>query len=284
MGKPQDDEAVRNGLKVFVGGLPDRTPEQAVGQHFSRYGHVESVLVCPPKEGEKKAPYAFAAGRRGRKGGAGEVTFRFAADADCAVVDTQNFPGATRPLAMSFAAKKGWVPWHGRSFGVAARMATRIRGLLASDFPSWSHGRPKTEGRRSLQGGHRRRGFSLRGAMWRGINDRDNEEEIGDFFSQWGLAACPFLCFKELRKGSQVALVHRDKANWGRQAAVKVSQPSLSLGARKSCRGFIRYATKEGANRVLEEERVQFQRREPPNDVLPGLFKAPGLLSGGVWR
>lgn len=25
--------------------------------------------------------------------------------------DVQNFPGASRPLAMSFAAKKGWVAW-----------------------------------------------------------------------------------------------------------------------------------------------------------------------------
>ena len=32
-----------------------------------------------------------------------------------------------------------------------------------------------------------------------GISDRDNEEEIGDFFSQWGL----------------VALVYRDQGNWG---------------------------------------------------------------------
>ncbi|CAJ1364041.1 unnamed protein product [Effrenium voratum] len=68
------------------------------------------------------------------------------------------------------------------------------------------------------------------GSLWgsfSGINERDNEEEIGDFFSQWGL----------------VALVYRDKANWG----------------------FIHFATKEGASRVLEEERVLFQRR--PLDV-----------------
>lgn len=169
MGKPQDDEAVRNGLKVFVGGLPERTPEHAVGQHFSKYGHVENVTVCPPKEGEvKKAPYAF-------------VTFRFAADADCAVVDSQNFPGASRPLAMSFAAKKGWENYKDSGSGDPCKV------------------------------------------MVNGISDRDNEEEIGDFFSQWGL----------------VALVYRDQGNWG----------------------FVRYATKEGATRVLEEDRVMFQRR-----------------------
>jgi len=170
MGKPHDDEAVRNGLKVFVGGLPERTPEHAVGQHFSKYGHVETVTVCPPKEGAevKKAPYAF-------------VTFRFAADADCAVVDSQNFPGANRPLAMSFAAKKGWENYKDSGSGDPCKV------------------------------------------MINGISDRDNEEEIGDFFSQWGL----------------VALVYRDSGNWG----------------------YVRYATKEGAHRVLEEDRVMFQRR-----------------------
>ena len=48
-----------------------------------------------------------------------------------------------------------------------------------------------------------------------GISDRDGEEEVGDFFSQWGL----------------VTLVYRDKASWG----------------------FVHFATKEGAMRVLEE-------------------------------
>ena len=31
------------------------------------------------------------------------MTFRFAADADCSVVDTQHFPGVQRQLAMGFA-------------------------------------------------------------------------------------------------------------------------------------------------------------------------------------
>jgi len=169
MGK-QDDEAVRNGLKVFVGGLPDQAQEQALGQHFAKYGHVESVVVCPPKEGAevKKSPYAF-------------VTFRFAADADCAVVDPQNFPGATKPLTMSFAARKGWDGARDNGQGDPCKIFVG------------------------------------------GISDRDSEEEIGDFFSQWGL----------------VALVYRDKANWG----------------------FIHYATKEGASRVLEEDKVVFMRR-----------------------
>ncbi len=103
-----------------------------------------------------------------------------------------------------------------------------------------------------------------------GISDRDGEEEVwayyilietqlakliwfgifwqsqvGDFFSQWGL----------------VTLVYRDKASW---------KPSQRPGWRKQHspkkyhfdfellepRGFVHFATKEGALRVLEESLV----------------------------
>ena len=53
--------------------------------------HRAAFCVRVWQDGEKnKAPYAF-------------VTFRFAADADCSVVDTQHFPGVQRQLAMGFA-------------------------------------------------------------------------------------------------------------------------------------------------------------------------------------
>merc|ERR1719436_1507159 len=85
-----NDEAARKYLKVFVGGLPMGTNDRTVGGHFSRYGHVEHIQVLPPKEEEKKSAYAF-------------VTFKYAADADAAILDPQNFPGASRPLTMGFA-------------------------------------------------------------------------------------------------------------------------------------------------------------------------------------
>eukprot|EP00437_Effrenium_voratum_P025317 CAMPEP_0181402544 /NCGR_PEP_ID=MMETSP1110-20121109/3230_1 /TAXON_ID=174948 /ORGANISM="Symbiodinium sp., Strain CCMP421" /LENGTH=352 /DNA_ID=CAMNT_0023524767 /DNA_START=41 /DNA_END=1095 /DNA_ORIENTATION=- len=173
----EDDLAVRKHLKVFVGGLPDKTDDREVGQHFARYGHIVHCNVCPPKDGEKnKAPYAF-------------VTFKFAADADCAVVDTQHFPGVQRQLAMGFATprKKD-----------ADDIQQKQDAMLSDQDPC-----------KVFVGG---------------ISDRDGEEEVGDFFSQWGL----------------VTLVYRDKANWG----------------------FVHFASKEGAMRVLEESSITFHRRK----------------------
>eukprot|EP00419_Tripos_fusus_P050289 CAMPEP_0172813532 /NCGR_PEP_ID=MMETSP1075-20121228/10716_1 /TAXON_ID=2916 /ORGANISM="Ceratium fusus, Strain PA161109" /LENGTH=505 /DNA_ID=CAMNT_0013653245 /DNA_START=30 /DNA_END=1545 /DNA_ORIENTATION=+ len=170
-----DDQSVRKHLKVFAGGLPSNTTEHSVGAHFTRYGHVQSVSVVPPKENEaKKSQYAF-------------VTFKFAADADCAVVDTQHFPGASRQLAMGFATPRR----------KDAEEAQNKAGLLSETDPCK--------------------------VFIGGIGERDNEDAIGDFFSQWGL----------------VALVYRDKGAWG----------------------FVHYATREGALRLLGEGSVIFQRR-----------------------
>lgn len=170
-----EEQAVRKHLKVFVGGLPSTASERQVGTHFARYGHVAAASVVPPKENEaKKSPYAF-------------VTFKFAADADCAVVDTQQFPGATRPLAMGFATPRR----------KDAQEAQSKAGLLSESDPC-----------KVFVGG---------------ISERDSEDEVGDFFSQWGL----------------VALVYRDRGAWG----------------------FIHFATKEGALRLLEESSIVFQRR-----------------------
>jgi len=170
-----DDQSVRKHLKVFVGGLPTGASEHQVGTHFARFGHVVSVSVVPPKEGDgKKALYAF-------------VTFKFAADADCSVVDTQHFPGVTRPLAMGFATPRR----------KDAQEAQSKAGLLSETDPC-----------KVFVGG---------------ISDKDREDEVGDFFSQWGL----------------VALVYRDPTNWG----------------------FVQFATKEGALRLLQEGNIVFQRR-----------------------
>ena len=54
-----------------------------------------------------------------------------------------------------------------------------------------------------------------------GISDRDSEEDVGDFFSQWGL----------------VILVYRDRS-WG----------------------FVTFATKEAALRLLDERTVVYHR------------------------
>eukprot|EP00927_Polykrikos_kofoidii_P071572 TRINITY_DN67830_c0_g1_i1.p1 TRINITY_DN67830_c0_g1~~TRINITY_DN67830_c0_g1_i1.p1 ORF type:complete len:521 (-),score=68.15 TRINITY_DN67830_c0_g1_i1:377-1837(-) len=171
-----EEQAVRKHLKVFVGGLPSNASESQVGTHFARYGHVAAASIVPPKEGEpKKSPYAF-------------VTFKFAADADCAVVDTQSFPGATRPLAMGFATPRR----------KHAQEAQSKAGLLGEN--------------------------DMCKVFVGGISERDSEDEVGDFFSQWGL----------------VALVYRDRGAWG----------------------FIHFATKEGAIRLLEESTVVFQRRK----------------------
>jgi len=171
----KEEEAVRKHMKVFAGGLPGAARNEEMSQHFGRYGHVLHCSVLHPKESEsKKSPYAF-------------VTFRYAADADCAVVDTHHLPGAPRPLMMGFAAprKKDKQDSHSQE------------GLLSSNEPC-----------KVFVGG---------------INDRDNEEEIGDFFSQWGL----------------VALVYRD-TSWG----------------------LVHFATREGAMRLLEETNVVFRHRK----------------------
>mmetsp|Transcript_116537 Transcript_116537/g.163854 ORF Transcript_116537/g.163854 Transcript_116537/m.163854 type:complete len:382 (+) Transcript_116537:72-1217(+) len=172
----EDELAVRKHLKVFVGGLPDKADEREVEQHFTKYGHVVHCNVCPPKDGEKnKAPYAF-------------VTFRFAADADCAVVDRQDFPGVQRQLAMGFATP--------RKKDTDEEKQKQDSMLSEADPCKVFVG---------------------------GIGDRDSEEEVGDFFSQWGL----------------VTLVYRDRASWG----------------------FVHFATKEAALRILEESNVVFHRR-----------------------
>lgn len=172
MVRHDDDLAARRHLKVFVGGLPSDASERAVADHFGRYGHTVNVSVVGPKEGEaKKSPYAF-------------ITYKFAADADAAVVDIQNFPGTGRPLAMGFAS--------------ARRKEGDPKVALCESDPC-----------KVFVGG---------------ISDRDSEEEVGDFFSQWGL----------------VALIYRDRGNWG----------------------FVHFAAKEAALRLLEEPSVQFQRRK----------------------
>ncbi|CAE7705283.1 HRP1 [Symbiodinium pilosum] len=172
----EDELAVRKHLKVFVGGLPDKVEEREVEQHFAKYGHVVHCNVCPPKDGEKnKAPYAF-------------VSFRFAADADCAVVDRQDFPGVQRQLAMGFATPR-------KKDNDEEKQ--KQDAMLSEVDPC-----------KVFVGG---------------IGDRDSEEEVGDFFSQWGL----------------VTLVYRDRASWG----------------------FVHFATKEAALRILEESNVVFHRR-----------------------
>jgi len=172
---PRDhDLAVRKRLKVFVGGLPVGTTENQVGQHFSRYGQVMAVSVLLPKEGEsKRAPYAF-------------VTFKFATDADCAVVDVHHFPGASKPLATGFASQRR----------KDQQDSNAANGMLGENDPC-----------KVFVGG---------------IGDKDNEEEVGDFFSQWGL----------------IALVYRDRG-WS----------------------FVHFATKEGAIRLVEEAALVFQKR-----------------------
>eukprot|EP00929_Paragymnodinium_shiwhaense_P089685 TRINITY_DN4983_c0_g1_i2.p1 TRINITY_DN4983_c0_g1~~TRINITY_DN4983_c0_g1_i2.p1 ORF type:complete len:320 (-),score=72.45 TRINITY_DN4983_c0_g1_i2:532-1491(-) len=165
---PRDDDAVAKHLKVFVGGLPSNASERQVEDHFARYGHIYTVTIVAPKDSDKQH-YAF-------------VTFKFAADADCAVVDQQDFRGASRQLAMGFATPK----------------------------------RKKDEDSKLNPGEDPYKVFVG------GVSDRDNEAELGDFFSQWGL----------------VALVYRGPS-WG----------------------FVSFATKEAAQRLLEEKTVVFQRR-----------------------
>eukprot|EP00929_Paragymnodinium_shiwhaense_P032313 TRINITY_DN17933_c0_g1_i1.p1 TRINITY_DN17933_c0_g1~~TRINITY_DN17933_c0_g1_i1.p1 ORF type:complete len:538 (+),score=59.18 TRINITY_DN17933_c0_g1_i1:111-1724(+) len=175
MGRQDEELAVRKSLKVFVGGLPEGCNDRELGRHFDRYGQVTQCNVISPKDSDgKKAPYAF-------------VTYKFAADADCAVVDVQNFPGSSRPLAMGFAQPKK----------KAAQEEQRKRDLLGDG--------------------------DSRVVFVGGIGDRDDEVEVGDFFSQWGL----------------VALVFRDSAGWS----------------------LVHYATTEGAVRLLEESSVIYQRR-----------------------
>jgi len=170
-----DEQAVRKHLKVFVGSLPPSATEPQVGRHFSKYGLVLSASVVSPRDADKsRAPYAF-------------VTFKFAADADASVVDTESsFPGAARPVTMGFA-----TPRRKNAQEVQSKV-----GLLSETDPC-----------KVFVGG---------------IGEMDNEEEVGDFFSQWGL----------------VALVYRDRT-WG----------------------FVHFATKEGAQRLLEEAAIIYQRR-----------------------
>merc|ERR1719262_2002782 len=97
-------------------------------------------MVQPKDKESKKSPYAF-------------VTFKFAADADAAVVDTQHFPGASRPLAMGFATPRR---------KDAQDQENKADALSANDPYKVFVG---------------------------GIGEKDNEEEAGDFFSQWGLVA-----------------------------------------------------------------------------------------------
>jgi len=170
-----EEQAVAKHLKVFVGSLPPSVTEPQVGRHFSKYGQVLSASVVSPRDPDKsRAPYAF-------------VTFKFAADADASVVDTEsNFPGATRPVTMGFATPRR----------KDAQEVQSKAGLLSETDPC--------------------KVFVC------GIGEMDNEEEVGDFFSQWGL----------------VALVYRDKT-WG----------------------LVHFATKEGALRLLEEGGVIYHRR-----------------------
>lgn len=172
MGRLDDEQAVRKHLKVFVGSLPPTATEPQVGHHFARYGQVLSAQIVAPRDSDRsRGPYAFC-------------TFKFAADADCAVVDPQHFPGAQRPLTMGFAAPRNKDP---------------------------------NDKKDDPQGD-----LDLCKVFVGGIGDRDNEEEVGDFFSQWGL----------------VILVYRDR-QWS----------------------FVTFATKEAAARILDESSVIFQRR-----------------------
>lgn len=173
-GRRGDDFTVQKHLKVFVGGLPPGALESHVGHHFARYGHILKVTMVPAKDGDaKRTTYAF-------------VTYKFAADADCAVVDPQPFPGSSKALTMGFATPKR----------KDEAEEERRKSLLSPSDPC-----------KVFVGG---------------ISDRDNEEEIGDFFSQWGL----------------VTLVYRDRT-WG----------------------LVHFATKEAALRLLEEEQIVFQTR-----------------------
>mmetsp|Transcript_35192 Transcript_35192/g.74914 ORF Transcript_35192/g.74914 Transcript_35192/m.74914 type:complete len:470 (-) Transcript_35192:64-1473(-) len=173
---PKEEAAVKHHLKVFAGGLPEKVQEKEVESHFKKYGDISGLSVVRPKDDGKKAPYAF-------------VTYRHAADADCAVVDTQHFSGISRPLAMNFATprKKD-----------AKDKENKDQDTLLNEVEPCK-------------------------VFIGGISDRDSESELGDFFSQWGL----------------VALIYRDKAHFG----------------------FVHFATKEGALRLLQEPSVFFLHR-----------------------
>lgn len=168
MPRIDDELAVSKHLKVFVGSLPSDAREDELGRHFAKYGQ---VLHCSVHNGDKKG------------GAYGFTTFKFAADADCAVVDPQHFPGCQRPLTMGFATPK--------------------KGDNGKKDDMLSSGDPCK-------------------VFVGGIGDHDSEEEVGDFFSQWGL----------------VVLVYRDRS-WG----------------------FVTFATKEAALRLLEERTVVFHRK-----------------------
>lgn len=114
------------------------------------------------------------------------VTFRLAADADVAVVDQQMFPGAQQTLAMQFASEQG--------------EATEDRKDLLDKL-------------------NERDPCKL---FVGGIGKDDREEEVGDFFSQWGL---------------------------------------ISVVLRNESWSFVRFATKEGALRLLSERGLMFHNR-----------------------
>jgi len=167
MPRIDDDTAIRKYLKVFIGALPNDAKEEEVGRHFSKYGHIYQVSV---HHGKDKAPYAFA-------------TFKFAADADCAVVDTQHYPGCQKPLNMNFATPRNKDDRREDRLGDGDQCKVFVGG----------------------------------------VSDMDSEEALGDFFSQWGL----------------VVLVYRDRSF-----------------------GFVTFATKEAALRLMDERTVVFQRRK----------------------
>ena len=54
------------------------------------------------------------------------------------IEDSQNFPGANRPLAMSFAAKKGWEPWLQRF------RHTQLTWSSNCSVGTWENDRPKS--------------------------------------------------------------------------------------------------------------------------------------------
>lgn len=170
MPRLDDDTAIKKHLKVFVGSLPPDAQEGDVGRHFAKYGYVYQVSIHSARDGARDPPYAF-------------VTFKFAADADCAVVDPQHYPGAQRPLNMNFATPRNKDDVKKHDLGDGDQCKVFVGG----------------------------------------ITDRDSEEELGDFFSQWGL----------------VVLVYRDRSF-----------------------GFVTFATKEAAMRLMDERSVVFHKRK----------------------
>lgn len=185
-GGMSDEQAVAKHLKVFVGNLPKDVVENQVGSHFSKYGAVVNVHIAKPKANPgKRPPYG------GDKPPYGFVTFKFAADADCAAVDEQYFPNSGNKLRMGYATPQ-------TKDGSKPAENSKLEGVL-----------------------------DPRKVFIKGIDQNDDEEEVGDFFSQWGL----------------VILVHRDRSQ------------------KKGGWSFIHYATKEGSLRLLEEANITFRNK-----------------------